>query len=69
VVGYGKKYWQDYQELFPSSIFLKNGQFLVARDEKLVVVLTDHFTARTMNGKFDEVVSIINEAQNKRKAG
>jgi hypothetical protein len=60
VIGYGKKYWQDYQELFPSSIFLENGQFLVARDENLVVVLTDHFTARTMNGKFDEVVSIIN---------
>jgi hypothetical protein len=60
VIGYGKKYWQDYQELFPSSIFLENGQFSVARDENLVVVLTDHFTARTMNGKFDEVVSIIN---------
>ena len=60
VIGYGKKYWQDYQKLFPSSIFLENGQFLVARDENLVVVLTDHFTAPTMNGKFDEVVSIIN---------
>jgi hypothetical protein len=60
VIGYGKKYWQDYQKLFPSSIFLENGQFLVARDENLVVVLTDHFTAPAMNGKFDEVVSIIN---------
>ncbi|MBC8504000.1 MAG: hypothetical protein ISR58_21585 [Anaerolineales bacterium] len=60
VVGYGKKYWEDYQELFPNSKFSKCGQFLVARDTDLVVVLTDHLTARTMNGKLDEVVSIIN---------
>ena len=60
VIGYGKNYWEDYQELFPNLKFSKSGQFLVARDKDFVVVLTDHFTARTMNGKLDEVVSIIN---------
>jgi len=59
VIGYGKKYWKDYQALFPNIKFFKRGQFLVARDTNFVVVLTDHFTARTMNGKFDEIVSII----------
>ena len=63
VIGYGQgtsqSYWQAYKELFPDLKFSKNGQFLVARNKDTVVVLTDHFTARTMNGKFDEVVAII----------
>ena len=63
VVGYGqgfaKSYWQAYRELFPDLKFSENGQFLVASDANTVVVLTNHFTSRTMNGKFDEVVSII----------
>jgi hypothetical protein len=63
VIGYGQgkneTYWQAYKELFPNIKFLQSGQFLVARDKNMVVVLTDHFTARTMNGKLDEVVSII----------
>lgn len=63
VIGYGKKYWKDYQELFPTLQFSKHGQFMVAKDTDLVIVLTDHFTARTMNGKLDEVVSIIKGAQ------
>jgi len=59
VIGYGKSYWEEYQELFPDLDFSSRGQFLVGRDHETVVVLTDHFTARTMNGKLDEVVSII----------
>ncbi len=61
VIGYGKKYWQAYSELFPALKFSGHGQFLVARDTNTVVVLTHHFISRTMNGKFDEVVSIIKE--------
>jgi hypothetical protein len=63
VIGYGKKYWGNYQELFPNLEFSTQGQFLIAKDTNLIVVLTDHFTARTMNGKLDEVVSIIKSAQ------
>ena len=63
VIGYGqgftKSYWQAYSELFPELRFSAHGQFLVARDTNAVVVLTNHFTSKTMNGKFDEVVSII----------
>jgi hypothetical protein len=63
VIGYGqgsaKSYWQAYSELFPELKFFEHGQFLVARDTKTVIVLTNHFTSKTMNGKFDEVVSII----------
>ena len=66
VIGYGqgfeKNYWQAYREIFPDLKFAKKGQFMVARDTNNVVVLTDHFTAITMNGKFDEVVSIIKNA-------
>jgi len=63
VIGYGQgfaqTYWQAYQELFPDLRFSENGQFLVAKDKNTLVVLTDHFTARTMNGKLDYVASII----------
>lgn len=63
VVGYGqgsaKSYWQAYSELFPNLNFYENGQFLTARDANTIVVLTNHFTSKTMNGKFDEVVSIV----------
>ncbi len=50
VIGYGKKYWTYYKELFPDLKFASSGQFLTAETEDMVVVLTDHFTARTMNG-------------------
>ena len=63
VIGYGqgaaKSYWQAYRELFPEIKFSEHGQFSIARDADAVVILTDHFTSKTMNGKFDEVVSII----------
>jgi hypothetical protein len=64
VIGYGqgaaKSYWQAYSELFPNLKFSENGQFLAAHDANTIVVLTNHFTSKTMNGKFDEVVSVIN---------
>jgi hypothetical protein len=63
VICYGqgskKSYWQAYQELFPESTFYEDDRFLVSRDTNVTVILTDHFTAKTMNGKFDKIVSII----------
>lgn len=60
VIGYGKTYWQTYAELFPAMHFVPNGQFLLARDTNTTVIFTDHFTSRTMNGMFDEVVKLCN---------
>ena len=58
VVGYGKGYWPEYRALFGTVDFVTQGQFQVGRQAGLMVVLTDHFTSRTMNGKLDEVVAI-----------
>jgi hypothetical protein len=69
VICYGKKYWPDYQELFCNLKFTSSNQFLVAQDIGGVVILTDHFTARSMNGKFDEVVTLAkNGVQGTRRA-
>jgi hypothetical protein len=59
VIGYGKGFWAEYKALFEGFRFLTNDQFEVAFDGTTLVILTGHFTARTMNGKFDDVVSII----------
>ena len=59
VIGYGKRYWKNYKKLFGNLEFSKSGQFLVARDRSTAVVLTDHLAARTMNGKFDDVVALV----------
>lgn len=67
VICYGKKYWQDYKELFPFLSFITIGQFLIANNENQLVLLTDHFIARTMNGKFNEIASIINKKLKKYK--
>ena len=73
VVGYGqgsgKSYWQAYKELFPDLEFSENGQFRVGRNTNTVVVLTDHFTSKTMNDKFDDVVSIVKRAREKQRSG
>lgn len=61
VIGYGKSFWSSYKELFPNHNFQNEGIFEIAFDGGTLVILTGHFTARTMNGKFDEIVSIIQE--------
>ena len=58
-VGYGKAYWADYKALFPEIRFAQLGQFEVGKSHDQTVVLTDHFTARSMNGKLDEVVDTL----------
>lgn len=59
IVAYGKGYWPNYKELFGETSFLPKGQFQVGKHRDTNVVLVDHFTARTMNNKLDEVVSLI----------
>jgi hypothetical protein len=59
VIGYGKSYWPEYRALFGEMDFAPRGQFLVGKATGLTVVLSDHFTAQSMNGKLDEVVSIL----------
>ena len=62
LIGYGKGFWAEYKALFDSMPFAANGQFQVAFDGTTLVILTGHFTARSMNGKFDDIVSIIDAA-------
>jgi len=61
VVCYGKAFWSDYQKLFEGTVFGREGQFQTAFFGKTSVVLTDHFAARSMNGRFDDVVETINQ--------
>jgi hypothetical protein len=59
VICYGKAFWGDFQELFGGQRFSEDGQFRTAVTEDTQVIFTDHFTALSMNGRFDDVVSII----------
>jgi len=59
ILCYGKKYWKDYKQLFSTTQFATNDKFEVGHSETTLVVLTDHLTARSMNGKLDEVVELI----------
>lgn len=59
VICYGKSFWSDYRELFEGSKFEQEGQFQTAVFDNTLVVLTGHFAARSMNGRFDDVVSIV----------
>lgn len=59
IICYGKMYWQEFKEIFPEMEFLLEKQYLVAKDENKMVILTDGFTAPTMSGKFGEVATII----------
>jgi hypothetical protein len=61
VVGYGKGCWPEYRARFGGVDFAAQGQFQVGRTSETTIVLTDHFTARTMNGKLDEVISILKD--------
>jgi hypothetical protein len=59
VICYGKSYWSDYKELFGEATFTTIDQFQIAIVNNTLVILTDHFTARTMNNKWPTIVSII----------
>jgi hypothetical protein len=59
VICYGKTFWGYFQELFEGQKFSEDGRFRTAETEKTQVILTDHFSARSMNGRFDDVLFII----------
>ena len=62
VICYGKAYWEDFKTLFPEANFKKNDLFEIAYSNRTLAILTDHFTARSMNNKFSLVSSIIQNA-------
>ena len=41
--------------------FSQQGEFEVGKHNKTLVVMTGHFTARSMNGRFEEVVNLIKQ--------
>lgn len=61
VIGYGKGFWPAYKELFSDVEFSIQDEFEVGKRGNTLIVLTGHFTARTMNGRLDQVVSIIQQ--------
>lgn len=61
VIGYGKGFWSDYRQLFAGHDFSDEDGFQTAVADETLVILTAHFTARSMNGRFDDVVAVIDE--------
>ncbi len=61
IIAYGKAFWPDYKGIFSDMTFRTNDQFEVASQDGLLVILTAHFTARTMNGKLDDLVNIVRQ--------
>ena len=61
VVGYGKGFWAEYRELLRGIVFIQEGQFQMAVFGDTLVILTGHFAARSMNGRFDELVKVLDD--------
>jgi hypothetical protein len=59
VICYGKKYWEEFKEVFNNIPFSKIDRFEITKNVSTYVLLTDHFSARSMNGKFESIASII----------
>ena len=59
IICYGKMYWQEYKEIFSDLEFFSENEFLVGKDSHKIVIMTSGFPTKAMNGKFDDVVSII----------
>ncbi len=59
IICYGKLYWQEYKEIFPELEFFSENEFLVGKDKSKIVIMTSGLPTKAMNGKFDDVVSII----------
>ena len=58
VICYGKAYWEDYRSIFSNMQFSKKEIFEVANNQSSSIILTPHFTSRTMIGNFEKVVEI-----------
>lgn len=61
IVAYGRSYWQHYQSILGPTDFHDRGRFRYGVQGKTTMVLTDHFTARTMNCLLPHVVALIQE--------
>jgi hypothetical protein len=61
VIGYGKKYWPDYKSLFDGIPFTSVDQFQLGKDQNTLILLTDHFTYKSMNNKSEEIVKLIKQ--------
>ncbi|MCX6080420.1 MAG: hypothetical protein NTW32_12885 [Chloroflexi bacterium] len=61
IIGYGQANWSDYQELFHDISLSPSGQFLLGWNANTVVILCDHFSMDTINGKYDDLVALILE--------
>lgn len=61
VIGYGKSCWPHYRKLFPDVRYSEEGPYQIAAGEPFVL-LSHHFTSRTMNGRFAEMAEKIRSA-------
>ncbi len=59
LVAYGKKYWDDFRRLFPDTTFAVENKFEWVVSGKTLVILSDHFTAPSMNGQLKNLVDLI----------
>ena len=60
VIGFGKSYWHHYRKLFPTSEFKSRKIYEIAGGSPFVL-LSHHFTARSMNGRFSEIARIVRD--------
>jgi hypothetical protein len=61
IVAYDQSAWPDYQELFRGFNLVPSGQFEMGWDANTVVILSEHFSAETMKGKYEQLVRLILE--------
>lgn len=63
VIGYGKGYWGNYRKLFPRAKFSRIKIYEMAEGNPFVL-LTHHFTARSMDGRFPEIAKFVRDGLN-----
>ena len=61
IICYGRSSWPLYQELFQDFKLAETGQFELGWDANTVVILCDDFSNDAMDGKYDELLSLILE--------
>jgi hypothetical protein len=59
VVAYGASYWDYYKLLYPSvAQWTSHGPFEVSESGGTRIILSPHFTARTMNGRREDLIGL-----------
>ena len=59
IVAYGRSYWKHYELIVGPIEFQDSGRFRYGKNGQTAIVLTDHFTARTMNNLTADLVALI----------